>query len=317
GNAKVDHQRERRMAMMGKYAGILDDPELDGDTADLGDPVPPKPVSAETMSAVSSIERLSPREARELQASLGETTRSVDLGKGVTLELTRIPEAKPLVDEPFWMGTVEVTNEQFAAFDSAHDSRLEHGDFLQFGIAERGFPVDGPQQPVARVSWDRATAFCEWLSEQTGLNVTLPTETQWEHACRAGSDTALWYGGTDSDFSQFANLADQNLSAIQNYAPWNLPSGALMPYRPAMTGVDDGHRVSADVGGFAPNAWGLHDMHGNVAEWTRSSTDDAGEMVVRGGSWYDMPGRATSAFRTAYPRYRGVYDVGFRIVVGE
>ena len=83
--------------------------------------------------------------------------------------------------------------------------------------------------------------------------------------------------------------------------------------------------VSAPVGSFAASPWGLHDMHGNVAEWARTTlraypyqegqaSGTVGDKVVRGGSWYDVPHRARSAFRIAYPHYRGVYDVGFRVV---
>ena len=116
-----------------------------------------------------------------------------------------------------------------------------------------------------------------------------------------------------TDFSPFANLADRSLSHIDTFAPWSLPSGAIAPWRPAIDTVDDGHRVSAPVGSYTPNAWGLHDMHGNVAEWT---LDDHlhGTKIVRGGSWYDRPKRARSFFRYGYPAYRGVYDVGFRVV---
>jgi formylglycine-generating enzyme required for sulfatase activity len=266
----------------------------------------------------------------------------VDLG-GVQIDLVRLPAGEFILGDPdgcadeqpptrvrvegFWMGQFEVTNEQFACFDPSHDSRLENGDFLQFSVQERGYPLNGPRQPVCRVSWQQALAFCRWLSEKTGQNFTLPTEAQWEYACRAGTDTPLWYGSVEADFARFANLADYSLRFVDTFG-WGLPSGAVPPWRPAIESVNDQYRVSAPVGRFAPNPWGLYDLHGNVSEWTRSvyrsypyRDDDGrndlsakGRRVVRGGSWYDRADLARSACRTSYWPWQRVFDVGFRVV---
>jgi formylglycine-generating enzyme required for sulfatase activity len=128
----------------------------------------------------------------------------------------------------------------------------------------------------------------------------------------------MWYGRTEDDFATLANLADVSLRRVDTFAPWSLPSGAIPEWRLARADVNDGFRVSAPVGSFQPNAWGLYDMAGNVAEWTLDVLGGpAGERrVVRGGSWYDRPELARSAHREAYPPYRGVYDVGFRVVMG-
>ena len=245
------------------------------------------------------------------------------------------PPARVEIAKPFWMGRYEVTNEQFALFDPTHDSRLEHGDYLHFDERERGYALNRPQQPVVRVSWNRAMDFCRRLSERTGRTFTLPTEAQWEYACRAGTATPLWYGTLDSDFSACANVSDATHQAIHSYG-WAFPFNALAPWRPADTRFDDKSRVSATIGCYRPNPWGLHDMHGNVAEWTSSEyckypynpTKDGAanpspgstvlhngdKRTVRGGSWYDRPKRTRSAHRHPNRPYQTIYDVGFRVI---
>ena len=145
---------------------------------------------------------------------------------------------------------------------------------------------------------------------------------------RAGSRKPLWYGDTQTDFASYANLADRNLSHVDNFPNWELPFKALLPWRPAIDGVNDRHRVAAPVGSYKPSPWGLFDVHGNVWEWTRSiykpypyrdgdgRNDLTGESkrVVRGGSWYDRPQLARSASRLAYQPWQRVYNVGFRVV---
>jgi formylglycine-generating enzyme required for sulfatase activity len=217
-----------------------------------------------------------------------------------------------------------VSNRQYRCFDPGHDSGLVTGEAYQFGDDERGFTLNRPEQPVVRVSWDQAMAFCRWLSANTGRHFTLPTEAQWEYACRAGTTSPLWYGTLDCDFSPFANFSDATHHTV--YYP-HVPN-ALPPWRPADTRFDDTWRVAAPLGRFVPNPWGLHDLHGNVAEWTRSdyaplvhTTIHAGgkepaprRKVVRGGSWLDTPKRGRSAFRLHYDASQAIMDVGFRVI---
>jgi formylglycine-generating enzyme required for sulfatase activity len=199
--------------------------------------------------------------------------------------------------------------------------------------------MNEPDQPVVRVSWSRAMAFCNWLGEHTGMNVTLPTEAQWEYACRAGTDTPFHYGDLDTDFAGYANLGDARLiefAACTAQGGYTRAELIRNPSRyddwvPKDDRYDDGGFVSHPVGKYAANAWGLHDMHGNVAEWTRTAfaaypydahdgrndTTGAQRRVVRGGSWYDRPFRCTSAYRLAYAPYQPVFNVGFRVVVLE
>ena len=197
-------------------------------------------------------------------------------------------------------------------------------------------PVNAPAQPAVRVSWRQAMAFCRWLSRRAGgPPFTLPTEAQWEYACRAGTATALSFGGVDADFSKAANLADAAL--VEAYVnPPQSPHRRLPPRRearrppllPPAPDVSDGADVAAPVGRYRPNAWGIHDMHGNAAEWTLSTyspypyrDDDGrndptcdGRRVVRGGSFRDRPHRCRSAFRLTYPSWQRVFNVGFRVV---
>ncbi|MBM3501040.1 MAG: formylglycine-generating enzyme family protein, partial [Armatimonadetes bacterium] len=317
GNGLVDPMRDRRRAMFTKYAGRDEDPEEVPDLAVLAAnlPVRQSEVAAGPALAVEGWP-FGAEEARRKVEAIGTAERTVDLGEGLELKLRRIPAGEFMmgsadglpdepaeavrVEQPFWIGAVEITNEQYARFDPTHDSRLETGDYLQFSIEERGYPVNGPQQPVARVSWSEASAFCRWLSEKTGTAFTLPTEAQWEWACRAGTESPLWFGGTSADFAPYANLADHCLRFVDTFAPWALPSGAIAPWRPAAESINDGHRVSAPVGSYQPNGWGLYDMHGNVAEWTAGDYG-GGRKVARGGSWYDVPQRARSAYRHPHP----------------
>jgi len=273
--------------------------------------------------------------------------RTIELGAGVTLELVLIPAGEFVMGDlsvaaeehpptlvriarPFWMGRLEVSNEQYARFDPAHDSRVESKQAYQFGI--HGYPLNTPRQPVVRVSWERALAFAQWLSSRTGEHFSLPTEAQWEYACRAGTSSAFSFGNIESDFSKFANLADAKLAEFAS-DPYTVaePLKNTSPYDdyvPKDTRFNDGGLVSTDVGSYQANPWGLHDLHGNVWEWTRTShrpypyrEDDgrndlalADPKVVRGGSWRDRPVRAQSTFRLAYAPWQSVFNVGFRVV---
>jgi formylglycine-generating enzyme required for sulfatase activity len=114
----------------------------------------------------------------------------------------------------------------------------------------------------------------------------------------------LNYGDVGVNFGKLANLADVSLvSLCRRDSP---------KWLPAVTNVNDGATATCDVGRYASNAWGLFDMHGNAAEWT--SSEDDGLKIARGGSFYDRPQRARSAFRISYPSWQRVHNVGFRVV---
>ena len=344
-------QRQRRRELRKAYAGVDEDPEsLAGVSPPVVEPLPPSPPEESGPVALPRVPDwpFDAAEARRRQRATGlPELRTVELSDGMRLRLARIPAgdflmgdsagyrderpvARVRIDSPFWMGVCEITNEQYACFDPTHDSRVESRNAYQFGI--HGFSVNEPRQPVVRVSWQRAVAFCRWLAEETGEPFTLPTEAQWEYACRAGTDSPFSYGDFDERFSLHANLADVKLREFfaDPYKLYELPTRITKydDWIPRDTRFDDGGLVTVAVGSYRPNAWHLHDMHGNVAEWTRTTYQpypyDAsdgregdsprGEKVVRGGSWRDRPKHCRSTFRRQYPSWQGVYNVGFRVV---
>ncbi len=308
---------ERRRELMRQYANVDTDHEaiVPTETGMAGPKTPPVPPPPGT--APGNAEK-----PLNYAVATG-AARTVDLGNGVTMELVQIPGTSPVL----WMGRHEVTNEQYGCFDPAHDSGVESMHAYQFGI--HGYPLNGPRQPVVRVSWNRAMDFCAWLSEKTGLAFTLPAEAEWEHACRAGTDTPFYWGGLDTDFSGHANLGDARLSefARNTYIQVNLleKPNRYDDWIPKEERFDDGHFIAAEVGRYAPNPWGLFDMHGNVREWTRSTYPEGLDLpadggpdarrTVRGGSWYDRPKRATASSRAGYAEFQPVFDVGFRVAL--
>jgi formylglycine-generating enzyme required for sulfatase activity len=196
----------------------------------------------------------------------------------------------------FYMASTEVTNGQYRTFKPNHTSK----DY-------KGHSLNGDEQPVVYVSWNDAVAFCDWLtSRERGAgkigsrdSYRLPTEAEWEYACRAGTGTSRFWGDSDHAAKEYCNAYDP-LAKREFGLEWDcFPN-------------EDGYRVTAPAGRFEPNAYGLCDMIGNVWEWCRdwygkaysggSVTDPEGpgsgsRRVLRGGSWFDGPGGCRSANR--------------------
>ena len=239
----------------------------------------------------------------KLESKSSPSSLTLGLGKGVTMKLVRIrpgrfimgspdseqgrggnegPQHEVLITKPFYMGVTEVTQAQYEAVMATNPSQRK-----------------GPTNPVENVTWNDATEFCRKLSGKTGKTFRLPTEAEWEYACRAGTNTRFSFGDSES--------------ALGDYA-WHKGNSA---------------GTTHPVGRKKPNAWGLYDMNGNVweccADWygsypTGTSTDpqgatSGGRRVVRGGSW--RPGDAGDfrcAFRDSdhdHPTYRN-NNLGFR-----
>ena len=350
GMDRIRGEHGRRQELQLLYGSVNDDPEHVPNTpAPVTDPVIPvaqarprvqAPVPAGWPFAADEAKRRQRAAAEDRQGEGTPATRTLDLGDGMTLELVMVPPGRFVmgdrdgeadetphvvqVDKPFWIGRFEITNEQYARFDPSHDSRYEHAGSMIFSEHNLGPLLNGPRQPALRISWQEAVAFCDWLSRRAGQKVSLPTEAQWEYACRAGTRTPWWYGDGDVDFSRFANMADMSIRKLAHWGGHDVPD--LIPRD---TRFDDGFLVTADVGKYAANAWGLHDMHGSLWEWTlsayapypyragdgRNSPDKGARRVVRGGSWNDRPKRCRSAFRLSYPPWQKIYNVGFRVAI--
>jgi len=247
------------------------------------------------------------------------------------------PRHRVKLTKPFYMGKHEVTVGQFRRFveSTGYATDAEKGgqDFEDGKKGGRAWGAKGWEwnedvswrkpgfeqtdaHPVVLVSWNDATAFCKWVSRKEGRTYGLPTEAQWEYACRAGSSTAYWWGDEMDDTGKVANVADS--------PRWNAAEG----YK-AMR-MDDGFKYTAPAGHYRANAFGLYDMIGNVWEWCSdwkgdyeagSQVDPVGPStgsarVLRGGSWGDAAGNCRCAFRCwVRPADRNSYG-GFRVSSG-
>ena len=186
-------------------------------------------------------------------------------------------------------------------------------------------PDDGglgrERQPVINVSWEDARTYLRWLSEETGESYRLLSEAEWEYVARAGTESAWYWGEDSSDQCRHANGFDRELTQQLE------AEDVRIRVRPAS--CSDGYEGAAPVGSFEPNGFGLHDVSGNVWEWTddcwnesyagapadgRAWTDGyCVPRVVRGGSWNNPPGLLRSAFRDGIPREDRGFNIGFRV----
>jgi formylglycine-generating enzyme required for sulfatase activity len=191
----------------------------------------------------------------------------------------------------FSMGKYVVTQEQYQQIIGKNPSSFK-----------------GAKRPVEQVSWKNAVDFCLKLSQQTGREYRLPSEAEWEYACRGGTTTPFHFGETIT-----TELA--NYDGTYTYA--SEPKGKYL-------------QKTTDVGSFPPNAFGLYDMHGNVWEWCQDDwhnnyidapkdgsgwTSRSGNTkLLRGGSWYFNPGNCRSAYRHYSNLDHNTIRIGFRVV---
>ncbi|MGM0487041.1 MAG: SUMF1/EgtB/PvdO family nonheme iron enzyme [Planctomycetota bacterium] len=343
---------KRRRELVRATSGPPVDPEnvVQGERyapTDVAAATAPVPMPGARRSRVQELLDAHPEvEDPTVQKGTGETM-TLDLGNGLDIELVRIPSGGFLmgdttgkgdadewppqvvhIRQSFWMGRTEITNAQMREIMPEHHS----GFFTKRQIDEDGpgIQLNSDDQPAVRVSWNDAMEFCRRLSKKVDGKVTLPTEAQWEYAARAGTLTELSHGDCTTDFSRHANMADRSLACLYE----GTAGVALLQPIPSVLKVDDLAIATAEVASYRPNAWGLYDMHGNAAEWTRSpyrpypyreagvGKDSSGSLhgkdrVARGGSFYDRPRRCRSSHRRHYPAWQAVHDAGFRIVVPD
>ena len=327
----VQNMAARTQELRSAYANIMENPEEDFDfeRADRPEWIKPEPMKEIDRSApkVANFPFAVPAD----YAEKAENRKTVEVG-GRTIEMVKIPAGSFVmgdecgepdefprkaakVEKPFWMMTTSVTNSLYSEFDAKHNSRFI--DQWWKDHTTPGYPANGPSDPVIRISWDEAQEFCKWLSERTGKKFRLPTEEEWEFAARAGSDQPFWFGGVDSDFSKYANMADASIHKfyVQGVNPQPVGHSEWQVWIPHTDDFNDGYMIQAPVGSFEANPFGLYDMHGNVWEWTASTYKDGTDLkTVKGGSWLDRPKRCRSGMKLPYQAWQKVEHVGFRVV---
>ncbi len=205
--------------------------------------------------------------------------------------------------DDFYMGKYEVTNAQFRIFRPSHNSLDLYS----------GEELNGENQPVIHICWQDAQEYIAWLSQKSGKQYRLPTEAEWEYAAQG----TFFQEENNAAVCRYANIADH--AAQRKWHEW------------PVFNCDDGYVMTAPVGSFAPNRYGLYDMLGNVREWCvdwyaedssmknpRKNPQGAkkgGFWVVRGGGWSDGPGDIRGARREKYdPSYADI-NLGFRLVL--
>jgi formylglycine-generating enzyme required for sulfatase activity len=261
------------------------------------------------------------------QKQFGEMHKDFD-----RIDFDEKPAHKVTITQPFMMGVTEVTVVQFRQFDP------------QFKMNDpKSKPAD--DDAASGVTWEKAVAFCEWLTKKEGTTYRLPTEAEWEYSCRAGTKT-LFHAGDDLPDSHQKWFGEDNFRGVyfppgpmaREYDWRNAGKPAASLKQRQIIGLDHpaeeskaGGAGSLRVAQKTPNAWGLHDMHGNVAEWCSdwygpyergAQTDPVGRAdgdcrVFRGGFHSSMIRFLRSANRGSWVTNSPSERIGFRIVQGE
>ncbi|MFW9264629.1 caspase, EACC1-associated type [Nostoc sp. CALU 546] len=255
-----------------------------------------------------------------------------NLGNGVVLEMVAIPGGKFIMGspesepervsrespqhtvtiQPFFMGKFTVTQSQWKAVAALPKVNID--------LNPEPSNFKGDNRPVEQVSWDDAIEFCARLSKKTEKTYRLPSEAEWEYACRAGTTTPFYFGETIT--TDLANYRGTDWDIGGTVYPGNYAQGTKGKYREQTT----------DVGKFPANPFGLFDMHGNIWEWCQDEwhenyngapkngsawlvDNDNQNRLLRGGSWVNAPRNCRSAYRSCRTRVGRSNHVGFRVVL--
>ncbi|MBM3846810.1 MAG: formylglycine-generating enzyme family protein [Verrucomicrobia bacterium] len=273
------------------------------------------------------------------RAGIKETQMELDLGSGVSMKLTLIPAGKFVmgamierregaaywqiphrevtISKPYYMGVFEVTQQQFEQIMGSDAKRDRRYDEANARDKEKPRWLKGKTYPEGLLTWNEAAEFCEKLSAKTDMKVWLPTEAQWEYACRAGSTTRFYWGQEPAEVHKYENFT------------------RIFQGETLKTAKDTGgFRTTAPVGSFKPNNFGLYDMLGNVPEWCHDwfthdyvgapTLDPAGPGISPPGTHAGMcrvwRGKAFSdvwdwSHIINRPQHAGHPFCGFRVVV--
>ncbi len=215
------------------------------------------------------------------------------------------PQHRVQITRPFYLGTYHVTRGEFRQFvnDTGYKTDAERRRTVAASEDRfwRNVPEQTDEHPVVNVSWNDAAAFCKWLSRKEGKTYRLPTEAEWEYACRAGTTTRYYSGDDPETLAKVGNVTDAAYRArFPRFAEQTLTAS-------------DGYVFTAPVGQFKPNAFGLYDIHGNAWEWCsdwygkeyygKSPVEDpkgpAPEMPVSFVAVLGLTGRATPVHQPA------------------
>jgi len=233
------------------------------------------------------------------------------------------PQRRVTIAKPFALGKFELTIDQFAAFvaETGYDAGnvcdlWQDGKFEErpgYSFRKTNFPQTGVH-PAPCLSWDDAKAYLAWLSRKTGRAYRLPSEAEWEYAARAGTTGRFHFGDNEADYCRHGNGVDA--TALADVPGAKQKGWDALPCR-------DGHAFTAPVGSFAPNAFGLHDTHGNVFEWVEDCwNDDFKGAPTDGSAWLtgDCAIRVQRGGAWGYPRtylriaVRGRQAQGYRYI---